>query len=133
MKIENSNPKSETTSFYREIPYRQNSEKLCEQFEEQSVGKMASTLLRNIRVPPNSVSLEEARNRTFNFFKVACRSIPTIMDMYNLDDVVKPSQLRSIIASEIRKNSHITDIKVRLLFFSPSSFRLTRRHFFSGV
>ena len=34
------------------------------------------------------------------------------MDIYNLDDVATVSQLRSAIASEIRKNSHVTDPKV---------------------
>jgi NADH dehydrogenase (ubiquinone) 1 alpha subcomplex subunit 6 len=34
------------------------------------------------------------------------------MEIYNLDDVVNPSQLRSTIASQIRKNAHITNPKV---------------------
>ncbi|GMI70134.1 hypothetical protein like AT3G12260 [Hibiscus trionum] len=72
---------------------------------------MAFTL-RSVKVPPNSASLEEARGRVFDFFRQACRSIPTIMDIYNLDDVVTKSQLRSIIASEIRKNTHVTNPKV---------------------
>lgn len=63
-------------------------------------------------MPPNSASLEEARARVFDFFRSACRSIPTIMDMYNLDDVTTISQLRSTIASEIRKNAHVTNPKV---------------------
>ncbi|CAI9765039.1 unnamed protein product [Fraxinus pennsylvanica] len=72
---------------------------------------MASTL-KYVRVPPNSANLEEARKRVFEFFKTACRSIPTIMDIYILDDVAKPSELRSTVASEIRKNAHVTDPKV---------------------
>lgn len=40
------------------------------------------------------------------------------MEIYNLDDVVSKSQLRSTIASEIRKNSHVTDPKVHLPFLS---------------
>ncbi|XP_057807913.1 NADH dehydrogenase [ubiquinone] 1 alpha subcomplex subunit 6 [Salvia miltiorrhiza] len=72
---------------------------------------MASTV-KYVRVPPNSVSLEEARRRVFEFFKTACRSIPTIMEIYNIDDVVTPTQLRAIVASEIRKNAHITNPKV---------------------
>ncbi|KAK8500909.1 hypothetical protein V6N13_061817 [Hibiscus sabdariffa] len=72
---------------------------------------MAFTL-RSVKVPPNSASLEEARGRVFDFFRQACRSIPTIMDIYNLDDVVTKSQLRSTIASEIRKNTHVTNPKV---------------------
>lgn len=36
------------------------------------------------------------------------------MDIYNLDDVATISQLRSSVASQIRKNSHITDPKVSL-------------------
>ncbi|XP_051124529.1 NADH dehydrogenase [ubiquinone] 1 alpha subcomplex subunit 6 [Andrographis paniculata] len=72
---------------------------------------MASTL-KYVRVPPNSANLEEARRRVFEFFKTACRSIPQIMEIYNLDDVVTPSQLRSTVASEIRKNAHISNPKV---------------------
>ncbi|OMO99709.1 NADH:ubiquinone dehydrogenase 1 alpha subcomplex subunit 6-like isoform 1 [Corchorus capsularis] len=72
---------------------------------------MAFTL-RSVKVPPNSVSLEEARSRVFDFFRTACRSIPSIMDIYNLDDVVTKSQLRSTIAAEIRKNAHVTNPKV---------------------
>ncbi|XP_010932910.1 NADH dehydrogenase [ubiquinone] 1 alpha subcomplex subunit 6 [Elaeis guineensis] len=68
--------------------------------------------LRGVRVPPNSASVEEARRRTLDFFKSACRSIPAIMETYNLYDVVTPSQLRSTISSEIRKNAHITNPKV---------------------
>ncbi|XP_012474614.1 uncharacterized protein LOC105791197 isoform X2 [Gossypium raimondii] len=71
---------------------------------------MAFTL-RSVKVPPNSASLEEARSRVFDFFRQACRSIPTIMDIYNLDDVVTKSELRSSISSEIRKNSHVTNPK----------------------
>ena len=72
---------------------------------------MAFTL-RSVKVPPNSVSLEEARTRTFEFFKSACRSIPTIMEIYNLHDVASPSQLRSTIAAQVRKNAHISNPKV---------------------
>ncbi|KAI3448771.1 hypothetical protein Pfo_005436 [Paulownia fortunei] len=72
---------------------------------------MASTV-KYVRVPPNSASMAEARQRVFEFFKTACRSIPTIMEIYNLDDVASPSQLRSTISSEIRKNAHVTDSKV---------------------
>ncbi|GER37271.1 NADH dehydrogenase [ubiquinone] 1 alphasubcomplex subunit 6 [Striga asiatica] len=72
---------------------------------------MASTV-KYVRVPPNSASLAEARQRVFEFFKTACRSIPTIMDIYTLDDVTSPSQLRSVISSEIRKNAGVTNTKV---------------------
>ncbi|GFS30165.1 LYR family of Fe/S cluster biogenesis protein [Actinidia rufa] len=68
--------------------------------------------VRSVKVAPNSASLEEARSRVFDFFRSACRAIPTIMDMYNLQDVVSPSELRSSIASQIRHNSHITNPKV---------------------
>ncbi|PON49659.1 hypothetical protein TorRG33x02_316710 [Trema orientale] len=54
---------------------------------------------RSVKVPPNSASLEEARQRVFDFFKTACRSIPSIINIYNLDDVVTVSQLCSTIAS----------------------------------
>ncbi|KAG6787754.1 hypothetical protein POTOM_003799 [Populus tomentosa] len=68
--------------------------------------------LRVMKVAGNSRSVEEARARVFDFFKLACRSLPAVMDIYNLDDVVSKSQLRSAISSQIRKNSHITNAKV---------------------
>ncbi|CAN7117379.1 unnamed protein product [Brassica rapa subsp. narinosa] len=68
--------------------------------------------LRKIGVPPNSANLTEARRRVFDFFRAACRSIPTIMDIYNLQDVVAPSQLRFAISAPIRNNAHVTDPKV---------------------
>ncbi|XP_062198841.1 NADH dehydrogenase [ubiquinone] 1 alpha subcomplex subunit 6-like [Phragmites australis] len=72
---------------------------------------MAFTM-RAVKVPPNSASLEEARHRVFDFFKQACRSIPSIMEIYNLEDVVTPAQLRSSIAQQIRKNQSVSDPKV---------------------
>ncbi|KAF3550454.1 hypothetical protein DY000_02004027 [Brassica cretica] len=74
--------------------------------------------LRKIGVPPNSANLTEARRRVFDFFRAACRSIPTIMDIYNLQDVVSPSQLRFAISAQIRNNAHVTDPKVT----SPNAF-----------
>lgn len=71
-----------------------------------------SFIQRAVKVPPNSASLDEARHRVFDFFRAACRSIPTIMDIYNLDDVVAPSHLRSAVSSEIRKNASVTNPKV---------------------
>ncbi|KAG8363732.1 hypothetical protein BUALT_Bualt19G0052900 [Buddleja alternifolia] len=90
---------------------------------------MASSV-KYLRVPPNSGSLEEARRRVFEFFKTACRSIPTIMEIYVLDDVVSPSQLRSTIASEIRKNAHVTNPKVidMLLFKGTEELNLIVEH-----
>ncbi|KAL3829817.1 hypothetical protein ACJIZ3_018619 [Penstemon smallii] len=72
---------------------------------------MASTV-KYVRVPPPSANIAEARKRVFEFFKTACRSIPTIMDIYTLDDVVTPTKLRSTIASEFRKNAHVTNPQV---------------------
>ncbi|XP_060197264.1 NADH dehydrogenase [ubiquinone] 1 alpha subcomplex subunit 6-like [Lycium barbarum] len=69
-------------------------------------------VLKSFRVPPNSASLEEARTRTFEFFRTCCRSIPHVMDVYNLHDVVTPSQLRSAAAAELRKNATVTNPKV---------------------
>lgn len=68
--------------------------------------------MKSIRVPPNSANLEEARARVFDFFKTACRAIPSVMDIYMLGDVVTPSQLRSSISAQIRKNAHVTNPKV---------------------
>ncbi|URE37257.1 hypothetical protein MUK42_16826 [Musa troglodytarum] len=60
----------------------------------------------------SSASREEARKRTINFFKMACRSLPAVMEIYNLDDIVTVSQLRSTVSAEIRKNAHIANPKV---------------------
>ncbi|XP_039154845.1 NADH dehydrogenase [ubiquinone] 1 alpha subcomplex subunit 6-like [Eucalyptus grandis] len=94
---------------------------------------MAFTL-RSVKVPPNSASLEEARHRVFDFFRAACRSIPTVMDIYNLDDVVTKSHLRSAISAEIRKNLHVTNLsnKVQvidmLLFKGMEELNNIREH-----
>jgi len=72
---------------------------------------MAFTM-RAVKVPPNSVSMGEARHRVFDFFRQACRAIPSIMEIYNLDDVVTPAQLRSSISQQIRKNQGVSDPKV---------------------
>lgn len=68
--------------------------------------------VRSVKVPPNSATLEEARRRTFDFFRTACRSLPHVMKIYNLDDVVTISELRSAVSSEIRKNANVTNPKV---------------------
>ncbi|KAE9592793.1 putative NADH:ubiquinone reductase (H(+)-translocating) [Lupinus albus] len=79
---------------------------------------MASSAFRNVKVPPNSASLDEARHRVFDFFREACRSLPSVMEIYNLYDVVSVSELRSSISSQIRKNSHVTDPKVNLFLLN---------------
>ncbi|WMV08516.1 hypothetical protein MTR67_001901 [Solanum verrucosum] len=71
-----------------------------------------SQILKSLKVPPNSASLEEARTRTFEFFRMCCRSIPHVMEIYNLHDVVSPSQLRYAAAAEVRKNANVTNPKV---------------------
>ncbi|CAL9133229.1 unnamed protein product [Musa textilis] len=43
---------------------------------------------------------------------MACRSLPAVMEIYNLDDIVTVSQLRSTVSAEIRKNAHIANPKV---------------------
>ncbi|KAK7343091.1 hypothetical protein VNO80_26054 [Phaseolus coccineus] len=68
--------------------------------------------LRSAKVLPNSASMEEARQRVFNFFREACRSLPSVMEIYNIYDVTSVAQLRSTVASEIRKNMHVSDPKV---------------------
>ncbi|CAL9148330.1 unnamed protein product [Musa hybrid cultivar] len=76
---------------------------------------MAYAALKTVKVPPNSASREEARKRTIDFFKMACRSLPAVMEIYNLEDVVAVSQLRSTVSAEIRKNAHIANPKVFLI------------------
>ncbi|MCL7024267.1 hypothetical protein MKW94_027845 [Papaver nudicaule] len=88
---------------------------------------MASTM-RAVKVPPNSLSLEEARKRTFDFFRSACRSIPTVMETYNLHDVATVSQLRSSIASQIRQNASITNPKLCNLLKELACVRTNVKH-----
>ncbi|KAL9681590.1 hypothetical protein QQ045_013375 [Rhodiola kirilowii] len=85
---------------------------------------MAFTL-RAVKVPPNSALLEEARVRTFDFFRTARKSMSRIMDIYNLHDVATISHLRSTVASQIRKNATVTNPKVRLLLFSIYRFSIS--------
>ncbi|KAK3204872.1 hypothetical protein Dsin_018918 [Dipteronia sinensis] len=69
--------------------------------------------LRSVKLPPNSVSLEEARSRVFDLFRSSRRSIhDATVDVHNLHDVVSKFQFRSTIAAEIRKNSHFTESKL---------------------
>ncbi|XP_040865346.1 NADH dehydrogenase [ubiquinone] 1 alpha subcomplex subunit 6-like isoform X1 [Glycine max] len=63
---------------------------------------MANAALRNVKVLPNSANMEEARHRVFQFFRTACRSLPSVMEIYNLYDVVSVSELRSSVSSQIR-------------------------------
>ena len=53
-----------------------------------------SFTMRAVKVPPNSASLEEARHRVFDFFKQACRSIPTVMEMRKLGFALMGSGFR---------------------------------------
>ncbi|WVZ15661.1 hypothetical protein V8G54_013227 [Vigna mungo] len=54
--------------------------------------KMASAL-RNVKMLPNSGSVEEARQRVFDFFRAVCRSLSSVMEIYNLYDVTSVAQL----------------------------------------
>ena len=85
---------------------------LCDLERVDSEQEKMSFTRRAVKVPPNSASLEEARHRVIDFFKTVCRSIPTIIDIYNLDEVATVSELRSSAAAQIRKNAHITNTKV---------------------
>ncbi|BBN02932.1 NADH dehydrogenase (ubiquinone) 1 alpha subcomplex subunit 6 [Marchantia polymorpha subsp. ruderalis] len=60
----------------------------------------------------SSASMEEARHRTLEFFREACRALPQLMDRYNLDEVITQSQLRSKIAAQFRKHAAVTNPKI---------------------
>ncbi|CAN6982213.1 unnamed protein product, partial [Brassica oleracea var. botrytis] len=99
------------------ISGREKKKKNLDSAIKQALDQMAAPFtLRKIGVPPNSANLTEARRRVFDFFRAACRSIPTIMDIYNLQDVVAPSQLRFAISAQIRNNAHVTDPKQSIVF-----------------
>jgi NADH dehydrogenase (ubiquinone) 1 alpha subcomplex subunit 6 len=79
----------------------------------------AAGLIKNLRVTKTgsgSSSLAEAQQRATDFFREACRALPSIMDRYNLYDVITLSDLRSKIALEFRKHHHNTNPKVRTEF-----------------
>eukprot|EP01018_Ginkgo_biloba_P036262 Gb_08646 [translate_table: standard] len=86
--------------------------------------------LRPVATLGGSPSLDEARRRALGFFKQACRSLPAIMDIYNLYEVITTSQLRSIIASEFRKHADVTNPKVidMLLFKGEEELRNCVEH-----
>ncbi|CAM6113763.1 unnamed protein product [Calypogeia fissa] len=60
----------------------------------------------------SSASLEEARRRALDLFHETCRALPAIMEMYNLDEVISRTHLRSLIASQFRKHAEVTNPKV---------------------
>ncbi|KAM1470199.1 hypothetical protein FF1_040756 [Malus domestica] len=62
--------------------------------------------------------------------KAACRSIPTIIEIYNLDDVVTPFHLLTVITSKIRKNANVTNPKVidMLLFKAMEELNNVTEH-----
>lgn len=75
----------------------------------------AAALIKNLRVTKTgsgSKSLEEAHHRATDFFREACRALPSIMDRYNLYEVITLSELRRKIATEFRKHAHNTNPKV---------------------
>ncbi|KAL9676587.1 hypothetical protein QQ045_004803 [Rhodiola kirilowii] len=92
--------------------------------------KMTFTL-RAVKVPLNSASLEEARVRTFDFFRTARRSMSRIMDICNLHDVATISHLRSTVASQIRKNAIVTNPKFRLHYYKVRrDYYIVRQYYF---
>lgn len=75
----------------------------------------AAALIKNLRVTKTgsgSKSLEEAHHRATDFFREACRALPSIMDRYNLYEVITLSELRRKVATEFRKHAHNTNPKV---------------------
>ncbi|KAJ4980181.1 hypothetical protein NE237_010961 [Protea cynaroides] len=65
---------------------------------------------QTIQIPQPKAEILHSRET--EFAGEACRSIPTIMDIYYLEDVVTKSELRSSVSAEIRKNAHVKDPKV---------------------
>lgn len=60
----------------------------------------------------SSASVEEARHRALELFRETCKALPTIMEVYNLDEVISRPQLRSKIGAEFRKHAEVTNPKV---------------------
>lgn len=74
-----------------------------------------AAIIRNLRVTKTgsgSTSLEEAHRRSVELFREACRSLPSIMDRYNLYEVITLWDLRNKVAAEFRKHSHHNNPKV---------------------
>jgi NADH dehydrogenase (ubiquinone) 1 alpha subcomplex subunit 6 len=68
--------------------------------------------LRNLPTGLGSASFEEARGRSVEFFRVVCRSLPKLMDLYNLHDVTTLAELRGKTAQLFRKHAGVTNAKV---------------------
>ncbi|KAJ7556229.1 hypothetical protein O6H91_05G075300 [Diphasiastrum complanatum] len=71
-----------------------------------------ATAVRATMTRGSSASLEEAKHRVVDFFREVCRYLPSIMDRYNLYEVITPAQLRSQISAQFRKHSDVTNRKV---------------------
>ena len=85
----------------------------------------AGGLIKNLRVTKTgagSSSLKQAQQRATDFFREACRALPSIMDRYNLYEVITLSELRSKISAEFRKHHHNTNPKVRAAFLDIPNF-----------
>eukprot|EP00249_Psilotum_nudum_P006613 c19931_g1_i1 orf=249-668(+) len=68
-----------------------------------------------LRVPvvrPNSATLQQAKDCALELLREACRALPTIMEIYNLHEVITLSHLRSKVVSEFRKHAGVTNAKV---------------------
>jgi len=100
---------------------------------ERTAGARSSamaSLLRQVGTGANSQSLEEARKRVFHFLREACRSIPQIMETYNIHEVITPSQLRSVVVAQFRKQAHLTNPKV---FFNILALNLNTNRCIFGA
>lgn len=73
---------------------------------------MAYPMSARVATAGSSLSLEEAKKSALHFFRQVCRSLPRIMDIYNLHDVTTTSQLRSAVAAQFRKHADVSNPKV---------------------
>ncbi|GAQ81385.1 NADH dehydrogenase (ubiquinone) 1 alpha subcomplex 6 [Klebsormidium nitens] len=68
--------------------------------------------LRALASGAGSASFDEARVKSVEFFRVVCRSLPNLVELYNLHDVTTVAELRSRAAQLFRRHAGVTNAKV---------------------
>jgi len=73
---------------------------------------MAAAALRVLATSSGSATIEEANKRALLFFREVCRTLPLIIERYNLSEIITAEELRSRVADEFRKHKGASNPKV---------------------
>eukprot|EP00897_Mesotaenium_endlicherianum_P008440 jgi/Mesen1/7624/ME000004S07896 len=68
--------------------------------------------LRAVVATSASRTPEEAKGKVMELFRDVCRSLPMLMQQYNLGELITLPELRSTIASAFRKHSRVSNPQV---------------------